>query len=570
MKDLEINILVLDNKKNIINKINEYINKINIKINVHFKNNYDEALTIIKANNIDYFFISGDIVNSDQIELLTEVLKKSEHNDCVIIFQNIAKEFSKGICNGNFIISDELTFNLFKKLIGYLIVSKNKNVVTDKDFSEIYNNNFVSTHDALTMLPNRIYLLDKIDSIIKEAGIQKNNFALFFLDLDGFKDINDTAGHEAGDLVLKEVAKRLIRYTRATDTVSRHGGDEFIILLPTIRSKSDVQVVADKILSVLAEPFQIHSENWNITASIGVAIYPDDGLTPQKLISNADTAMYTAKQSGKNTVRYFNKELDAKIAHKVNIQEEVRKAILNDDFEILLQPQHDLATNDIIGAEAFIRWHHKDKGLIMPNDFLPYIANTGYINSLGNLILQKCLALNYQMKLNKNIKIAINIEARQLVSDIFINKITGLKKFGVNIKQLAIEITEDCFKTNFKIVKQRLETLRSLGVRIHLDDFGLGTSSITHLAELPIDIIKIDNKSLCDGSNSRAMKMGIIVLSHSFGIKTMAKRIDNNDQLFNLKSLGCDYGQGYCYSKPLSVNEFQDYLVKNSFTHNRT
>jgi diguanylate cyclase (GGDEF)-like protein len=560
MNDLTINFLVLENNKEIINRINGFINQFNININVIFKSDYEEALQIIKSKNIDYLFIADDIINATQLSNTTDELKKSANRDCIIVFHNSCKESFGKLSNGNFIVPDELSFGLFKKLIGYSIVSKGENVVNNEEFSDIYNNNFISTHDALTMLPNRKFLLDRINYTIKTANIQESSFALFFLDLDGFKDINDTAGHDTGDLVLKEVAKRLIRNTRASDVVSRHGGDEFIVLLPHIKSKNDVEIVADKLLSVLAMPFEIGEENWTISSSIGVAIYPEDGLTAENLISNADAAMYMAKQSGKSTVRYFNKDLAEQISQKINIQEEVRKAILHDDFEILLQPQHDLVTNKVIGAEAFIRWHHKQQGLIMPEDFLPYIANTGYINSLGNFILQKCLGLIYQIN-SKDVKIAINVEPRQLVSDSLINKIVGMKKMGVQTEQLAIEITEDCFKINFKIIKQRLETLKSMGIMICLDDFGLGTSSITHLAELPIDIIKIDNKILCDKSNNKVMKSGIISLARSFGIKTMAKRIDNNEQLRMLRELGCDYGQGYCYSKPIPISEFKDYII---------
>lgn len=559
MNELTINLLILDENNEVINKINGFIDKFNININAIFESKYEKALEIIKSQAIDYLFVSDEIIKSDQLISFTSKLKESQNNDCIIVFHNASTKAFEDISNGNFIIPDELSFNLFKKLIGYSIVSK-RDDTRDNEISQLYNDNFISTHDALTMLPNRVFLINKIDATLNTARICNDNFAVFFLDLDGFKDINDTAGHETGDLVLKEVSRRLIKNTRATDVVSRHGGDEFIILLPQIRSKNDVEVVADKILSILSEPFEFNHETWNISASIGVAIYPEDGKSSEKLIANADAAMYSAKQAGKSTVRYFNKELDEKISAKITVQDDIRKAIINDDIEVVLQPQHELSTGKIIGAESFIRWHHPEKGLIMPNDFLPYIANTGYINSLGNLILQKCLAVNYEVNLKDCIKIAINVEARQLIGDSFVNKIKGMKSLGINTRQLAIEITEDCFKTNFKIIKQRLEELRALEVRIHLDDFGLGTSSVTHLAELPIDVVKIDNKVLCDNSNSNAMKSGIIALSHSFGIKTMAKRIDNNEQLDILRNLGCDYGQGYCYSKPISIDDFKHYV----------
>lgn len=570
MTHLTINLLILENDQNIINKINGYIDKFNIEIKAYYVENLKNALDLLESHIVDYIFISDQLIPPEQINAITTKLKLTENNECIIVFHNTNNETFNFISKGNFMIPENLSFDLFKKLIGYSLVNKSENIANNKEITQIYKDNFMSSHDALTMLPNRMFLIDKIDTALKSATTSENNLAVFFIDLDGFKDINDTAGHDAGDLVLKEVAKRLIKNTGATDVVARHGGDEFVVFLPHIRSKDDIEIVATKILSIIAEPFIIKQESWTISASIGVATYPDDGLTSEKLISNADAAMYSAKQTGKNTVRYFNKDLNEKISTKINIQEEVRKAIVNDDFEMVLQPQHDLVTNEIIGAEAFIRWHHKEKGLIMPNDFLPYIINTGYINSLGKHIVQKSLALNYQLKTNKykDIKIAINVEARQLMGDSFINHIVGLKNLGVSTSRLAIEITESCFQTNFNIIKQKLETLRKLGIRIHLDDFGLGTSSLTHFAELPIDVIKIDNKLLCDTANGEVMKSAIIALAHNFKIKTMAKRIDNDQQLNRLKELGCNYGQGYCYSKPLSVEEFKEYILQHASSYN--
>ncbi len=565
MTSFNINLIILENELHVINQINSFIKKFNIDINVFFVDNCKDTIKLFEEHFIDYLFVSDKVISTDELNEIITKVNLSDNTDCIIVFHNTSSHTLKFESKANFLIPEELSFDLFKKLIGYSIVNKSENIANNKEVSQIYKDNFMSSHDSLTMLPNRMFLLDKIDSALKSATIKETNLALFFLDLDGFKDINDTAGHDTGDIVLKEVAKRLIKNTRATDVVARHGGDEFIVFLPHIRSKNDTEIVAEKILAILAEPFVINEESWSISASIGVAKYPDDALTAEKLIANADTAMYYAKNAGKNTIRYFNKELNEKITTKINFQEDIRKAIVDDDFEIVLQPQHNLLTNEIIGAEAFIRWHHKEKGIIMPNDFLPYILNTGYINSLGKLIVQKCLALNYQVNANKNegIKIAINVEPRQLTGDSFINHITGLKKFGIDTKRLAIEITESCFHTNFNLIKQKLETLRKLGITIHLDDFGLGTSSITHLAELPIDIIKIDNKLLCNSANSEAMKAAVIALSHTFNIKTMAKRIDNHEQLNKLKALGCDYGQGYCYSKPLSVEEFKQYKLQH-------
>lgn len=563
MKNFTIRILIIDNDPQTIKKINEHISKFNIAIEAIFKTDLQEVHKTIENNVIDYLFISNQLITRDNLNDITALLKSSNNKDCIIVFHNISEnspqEFVK---NGNFLLPDELSYDLFKKLIGYSMVSNTSNFEVPENFKD----DFITTHDPLTMLPNRNFLLKKITTLLEASHNNDKNFAIFFLDLDGFKNINDTAGHDSGDLILKEVARRLIKNTRATDIVSRHGGDEFIILLPHVRSRDDVEIVANKLLSVLCEPFNIKQETWTISASIGVATFPEDGTTAEKLIANADTAMYLAKEEGRNCIRYFNKELNEKLTTKLNILNDIRKSIANNEFEILLQPQHDLKTNRLYGVEVFVRWNHPQKGTIMPNDFLPYILNTGYISLLGNLILKKALAVNYEIKNSKQnaLIIAINVEARQLINDNLIEHLAGLKKMGVNVKHLAIEITESCFKTNFNIIKKRLCKLRELGVKIYLDDFGLGNSSVTQLIDLPVDIIKIDNKVLTDASKSDSIKRGIIALSHSFNIKTMAKRIDDGQQLRVLADLGCDYGQGYCYSKPLTVAQFNAYVREQS------
>lgn len=563
MKNFTIRILIIDNDPQTIKKINEHISKFNIAIEAIFKTDLQEVHKTIENNVIDYLFISNQLITRDNLNDITALLKSSNNKDCIIVFHNISEnspqEFVK---NGNFLLPDELSYDLFKKLIGYSMVSNTSNFEVPENFKD----DFITTHDPLTMLPNRNFLLKKITTLLEASHNNDKNFAIFFLDLDGFKNINDTAGHDSGDLILKEVARRLIKNTRATDIVSRHGGDEFIILLPHVRSRDDVEIMANKLLSVLCEPFNIKQETWTISASIGVATFPEDGTTAEKLIANADTAMYLAKEEGRNCIRYFNKELNEKLTTKLNILNDIRKSIVNNEFEILLQPQHDLKTNRLYGVEVFVRWNHPQKGTIMPNDFLPYILNTGYISLLGNLILKKALAVNYEIKNSKQnaLIIAINVEARQLINDNLIEHLAGLKKMGVNVKHLAIEITESCFKTNFNIIKKRLCKLRELGVKIYLDDFGLGNSSVTQLIDLPVDIIKIDNKVLTDASKSDSIKRGIIALSHSFNIKTMAKRIDDGQQLRVLADLGCDYGQGYCYSKPLTVAQFNAYVREQS------
>lgn len=559
-----VNFLVI-NDRNTISKINEYIKNFNFEINVFTAQSDLEAQDVITKSSLDYVFVADNRKDGQCINNIFNSLHQNNMQDCIIILQHHNKPEVNKDHKNNVLIVEDLNFNLFKKLVGYSIVNKKSFINDDKNFKDIYQDNFISTHDALTMLPNRVFLLNKIEQSMLEAKFNNHSMALFFIDLDGFKDINDKAGHKTGDILLKEVGQRLTRNTRISDMVSRHGGDEFIVFLPHVSAKEDAEIVANKILSTLAEPFNIKGETWNITASIGISLFPDDGTTAAKLIEYADEAMYAAKDSGKNTVRYFNKEISAKLEKKYCIMAEIREAISNNDFDVVLQPQHDLKTGQIVSVELFIRWMHPEKGLLLPNDFLPYILNTGYINSLGDLVVKKALGLYYEINrvCPNKIKIAINAEARQFANDNFIDHIAGLKRMGINTNYLTIEVTESCFKTNFEVMKKKLIKLKKLGVTICLDDFGLGNSSIVQLVQLPIDIIKIDNKLFYENQDENVIKKGIISLAHSLDIKVMAKRIEDNLQLRKLIELDCDYGQGYCYEKPMALSDFVTYISKS-------
>ena len=422
--------------------------------------------------------------------------------------------------------------------------------------------NFNATHDALTGLANRVLLKESLSKALDLAKDQDYLLAVFFIDLDGFKDINDKAGHKAGDFVLLETSRRLLKNTRATDLVARVGGDEFIIMLARVENRTGISVIADKILAAVASPYNIEGESWQISASIGIAVYPHDGLDADSMLVNSDAAMYEAKRKGKNKAQYFNKHLNNVAKRKNDIITEIRESVKNNAFEILLQPQYDIKTNQLIGAESFIRWHHPNKGIVQASKFLPYIANTEYINTIGYFVLNKVLEYVTINNLDdlKNFRVAINVEPRQLANDDFLNYLTDVSK-KKKLSCLTIEITEDCFKTNFEIVKERLNKIRALGIKICLDDFGIGVSSLNHLIILPIDILKIDNKYFeCNQQNNANTKSAIIALAHNLAIKVMAKRVDNSIQLEHLIESGCNYAQGYCYSEPLPVNDFQIYL----------
>lgn len=569
-------LLIVHQNEKMIQHIKNQIYQIGIVVDTICTDNYDEAIKIINADKINCIFISKELFNKKQIKEFSKYLinVNGDINSSLIMLAD-AIECNSGRNGYDLISCDELSPSIFKRIIENSLI-KTDYLLDDHNYSEsairkLQDNNFLAARDLLTLLPNRKVLLETIASSIQLSKANNSLFAILFIDLDGFKNVNDRAGHQTGDLLLKEVARRLVNITRTTDLVSRHGGDEFVILLSKISNKKDASIVANKVLASLSEPFYINDEGWHISSSIGVAIFPFDGLTQEKIISNADVAMYEAKKLGKNNVQYFNEELNKIAEQKYNVLNDIRKAICNDNFEILLQPQHEINSGKLIGAEVVVRWQHAEKGVIMPKEFLPFIANSGYINAIGDVVLNKALKVyaEYQKYYSEKINIAINIEPRQLANDDFIDFLKSLSDNGQNLEMLTIEFTEACFKNNFKNVKDKLCKLKEIGIKLHLDDFGFGTSSINQLMQIPIDVLKIDKKSLDElpehdiNFKSLNAQKAIIALAHNLGIRVMAKRVDNINDLKGLLEIDCDYAQGYCYSSPLSAKDFYQYVENN-------
>lgn len=567
MTHYKLNLLAIEPDQEVISNINNQLKNFNFDIKLYSASDLANALDIIKTVDLAYIFVSNNALKVENIKNITKNLSSNNNKDCIIVITDRPNtNILSKVDDGNFLMPSELSRDFFNKLISYAVINKNSNN-NISNLDDLYQADFLATHDQLTLLPNRFYLLKKLPFFIETNRLERRPLAMFFLDLDNFKDVNDKAGHAAGDLVLQEVARRLVKNTRITDLAGRLGGDEFIVVLPHIRDKSDTEIVANKLLSVLNEPIYINNESWQISCSIGVSIFPDDGSTAESLLENADTAMYEAKRIGKNKVQYFDKKLNEKVTRKYKLINELHNAIQNNQFNALLQPQIHITNNQLFGAELFIRWHHPEKGLIMPNDFLPDIADTGYISAIGDFMLTKSFNIKNNLLKNKSCKLAINVEPRQLASNDFVNylhEISQKTAFENILNNLAIEITESSFKVNFKNIKSRLEAIRNLGITVTLDDFGSGDSSISKLMELPIDIIKIDYKYFTATKSDNKYLAGIIALAHSMGIRVMAKRVDNKEGLTSLAQLNCDYAQGYYFSKLLTEEEFSEFIRKNT------
>ncbi len=428
---------------------------------------------------------------------------------------------------------------------------------------------FMAYHDSLTKLPNRNLFYDILRQEIKQAKREKRCLAVMFIDLDRFKEINDTYGHDYGDKVLQVISKRLKNALRESDIVARLGGDEFAVILPIISKPEDASIIAEKILKQVQKPVVVKGKEFLLTTSIGIAIFPSDGSTPEELIKAADAAMYKAKSEGKNKYFYFSEELSRNLKKKVELERKLRKAFINNEFRIVYQPFIDLKTGEIIGVEALIRWFSKDYGLIRPSKFISIAEEVGLIVDLENWVIENVCKQVKEWE-NKGIhleRVAINISPKHFMTSSFIKDVEIIKKYGLN--NIEFEIIESIFLEDYNLIQKKIEKLKELNISISIDDFGTGYSSLSYLKNFSIDIIKIDKtfiKDITTNINDEAIVKAVIAIANALKIRTLAEGIENAEQLEKLKSLGCDYGQGYYILNPLPAEEIEHYLKKHSLT----
>ncbi|WP_235822075.1 sensor domain-containing protein [Gottfriedia luciferensis] len=419
-------------------------------------------------------------------------------------------------------------------------------------------------YDVLTGLPNRNKFRKHLNEVLSQSTNQKH--AILFLDLDRFKIINDTKGHTVGDQLLQSVAKRIESAINNKGMVSRQGGDEFIILLENKDTEKVIEV-AKSILREFATPFDVDHLEFFVTPSIGISMYPADGEDEETLIKNADTAMYLAKERGKNNYQFYSSKLAELATQKMDIEKWLRRALEKDELKINYQPQIDLETNEIIGVEALLRWHHPEKGMISPADFIPLAEETGLIVPIGKWILKEACLQNkkWQEEGFKPIPIAVNISVRQIQDEEFIESVTRiLDEVGLKPNLLDLEITESIMQDIEKSTNV-LNQLKKIGLKISIDDFGTGYSSLSYLKHLPIDSIKID-KSFVDDiinhSTKGEMVKTIIDMGHNLNFNVIAEGIEKKEQVEFLKQNQCNIGQGYFYSKPIPVNDLEKLLSR--------
>ncbi|GAB6044871.1 hypothetical protein JCM11957_04690 [Caminibacter profundus] len=518
-----------------------------------------------------------NFLNIPGIKKMKDFIDHLENEDKVVFFNHFNMACKK--CD---------TFEMIQKLIssnnkvyyiktqGKCIKSKDKKTIigVSLDITEEIKKQekieFLAYHDTLTTLPNRVYLKEHLSMLAKLANRNNEKFAILYLDLDNFKMVNDTFGHESGDKLLIEVSKKIKEILRESDILSRIGGDEFIIVLYDISSKKVVEKVVDKIKKVLQEPFYIKDSKIYVTFSIGGAIFPDDSKNIDELLQYADIAMYESKNNGKNTFTFISDKLKYYINDYYQIVTDLKDALKKDDEIVLyFQPKIDIVNKKVQGAEGLIRWNHPKRGLLTPFHFISYAEKSGLISQIDRYVIKKAIETlkNWEKdELLKDMHLAVNISANEFRQQDFVSNLRKLvDEYKIDPSKLEIEITETLSMQNFAYAVGVLEEVKRLGVKIALDDFGTGYSSLNYLKKLPFDILKIDQTFIRDlekDNDDLLITKMIIEISKILNKVNVAEGVENKELLKIVSELGCQYVQGYYFAKPLENKEFFEY-VKN-------
>jgi diguanylate cyclase (GGDEF)-like protein len=448
--------------------------------------------------------------------------------------------------------------------IGQLIESFNQ-LVLWRSVAE-HQMEYLAHHDNLTDLPNRVLVHDRFQQAQSLADRLQHKVALIFIDLDHFKTINDTLGHGAGDVFLQQIAKRLQTCVRDTDTISRQGGDEFLILLPALTDCDATLPVLEKILERLQQPVQIDGTELGTTASIGISIYPDDGEDFHTLLKHADMAMYRAKAAGRNTYCFFDPHMNQEALEASALRQGLKRALERDELRLFYQPQIDLVRGTIVGAEALIRWQHPERGLIPPVQFIPIAEDSGLIVPVGAWVLREACRqiVAWQQAGLPRLSVAVNLSAVQFKrSDMLQTVRDALQETGCDPDLIELELTESILLQDTDNVLNTVQALKRLGVRLSIDDFGTGYSSLAYLKRMAVDKLKIDQsfvRDLNSNADSGAIVRAIIQMAHSLKLRTVAEGVESAELLQTLRELACDEVQGYHYARPLPATDFEHYL----------
>ena len=424
--------------------------------------------------------------------------------------------------------------------------------------------------DQLTGLPNRYYMLTRIDDAFARARRENTKVVLLFMDLDNFKNINDTLGHNIGDMLLQQAAARIRSVLRSSDTPARLGGDEFLVMLEGLEQGQQAEVVARKLVSAFEKSFSVEGREIYTTTSIGISVYPDDGESVDLLMQHADTAMYQAKMKGRGNFQYFSQNMRTATEEHVIIETHLRRALINRELNLVYQPKIDIISGDIIGAEALLRWSSPELGTVSPDKFIRVAENIGLIETIGNWVLATACeeAKKWQNIGKQPIHVAVNVSSHQFRTGKLLQEVAQvLDQTGLSADALELEITESLLVQDTKEPQEILQALFERGIKLALDDFGTGYSSLSYLKRFPLQVLKIDRSFIRDLSvdqNDEVLVEAIIAMAHSLNLEVVAEGVENQVQLDFLQQRGVRYVQGYFYSPPVLAARFRSMLTEQA------
>ena len=425
--------------------------------------------------------------------------------------------------------------------------------------------------DTLTNLPNRLLFADRLEQSVIRSERSRTSMALMLIDIDDFKLVNDSFGHDAGDKLIKAVGELIAKSLRRADTIARLGGDEFAVIIEGIDGPEDAISIADNLTTILEHNVRLDDQETYTSASIGIAIYPEDGKDARTLLKNADTAMFRAKENGRHCFQFYKPEMSVSAMERLDLENNLKSAFENDEYLIHYQPVIDIHKNEIVSVEALLRWQHPEKGMIQPNDFVSVVEDCGLIVALGEwLIYSVCKQISvWQDAGLKDQQVSINLSPRQFKEQDLVAVFTqAIAENNIDAASLSVEVTERTLIDNVGEVEGTLKKLRSMGIQVMLDDFGTGYASLAYLKEFPVDVVKIDRAfviGIPDNQEDTAIVEAIAGLTRGLKLKLLAEGVENERQLDVLKSVGCQYGQGYYWSKPLPGDEYEQFYMNQIY-----
>ena len=496
-----------------------------------------------------------------QADLIPERELKNVGKNKVSIYEGLLIRKDGSTFQG--IVTVSAVHDTQKTIEGFSVIIRD---ITEKKEAE-ETIRYQAFHDTLTGLANREALYDRFEMVRSNAQRHGQKFALVFLDIDRFKVINDTLGHSVGDIILREIADRLTRAVRQNDVIARLGGDEFVLMLTEITNLQDVTAAVGKIIHSFNDVVRVQNRSLHISASVGIAVYPEDGTDIHALLKNSDIALYRAKDAGRNRYRFYNYSMNLESDERLSLEQDLRSAIENEQFQVAYQPFVDVATNTVVGVEALVRWNHPTLGILYPSDFIPISEDTGMIIPLGKWILKSaCQQGKRWADAGRPLTVSVNLSARQFGEEDIVEAIeTILIETEFPPHLLELEITESVAMENVARTTSKLGSLKEKGIAIAIDDFGTGYSSLSYLKRFPVHKLKIDKSFIMHAMNNPqdfAIVRAIISMGHSLGLVVCAEGVEDQKLLELLASMDCDISQGYFISKPLYIKEFTAWFQK--------